>query len=236
MGIVTSRGAMDGGYNDNRYRRLTCFGLIRHFKQQYDQILDGQKQNENNLKEIETKLLEIDNKIRSNDQESDKLRNDLQENKEKLLEIEEEIEIEETSKNKQLLTVEKHEANIHRIEESIENLENEMQSPLKNKLTNAEEQQMKTLSDKTEEIQQKLAKIVVEISEIEMKKSNFESSLRDNLNAQHKDLQKKLKKCNAAYSNEQQIDLTNNKLEIESEQKEKLEEEILSKENDTNSW
>jgi len=234
--IVTSRGAMDGGYNDNKYRRLACFGLTSEIKEQYAQILDDQKQNELNLKEIENKLLGIDNKIRSNDQESVKLRNDLQENKEKMIEFEEEIDVEEASKSKQLALIEKHKANIQRITVAIANLETEMDSPLKNKLSRTEEQNMKNLSDETEKIQQKLAKIVVDLSNIEMEKENFESALRDNLNAQHKELQKKLKKCDATYSNEQQIDLTNNKLEIESEQKEKLNEEILRKENDTTLW
>merc|ERR1712204_163490 len=152
--------------------------------------------------------------------ESVKLRNDLQENKEKMIEFEEEIDVEEASKSKQLALIEKHKANIQRISIAIANLETEMDSPLKNKLSRTEEQNMKNLSDETEKIQQKLAKIVVDLSNIEMEKENFESALRDNLNAQHKELQKKLKKCDATYSNEQQIDLTNNKLEIESEQKE----------------
>merc|ERR1712228_1118457 len=93
--------------------------------------------------------------------------------------------------------LEKHESNINRINVSIQKLESEMKSPLKNKLSDEEEEKKKKKTEKNEKIQQKLAKIVVEIAEIEMKKSNFESSLRDNLNAQLKDLQKKLKKCNA---------------------------------------
>ena len=186
--IVTSRGAMDGGYNDNKYKRLRCYGLIREMRERYDEIMDGTKETESKLKSIESKLLEIDNKIRRCDQESDKYRSDLQENKEKMVEIEEEIEIEEASKNKQLLILEKHEANIERINVSIRKLESEMKAPLKNRLSDEEEAKMKEIADTNESIRQNLAKIVVEISEVEMKRNEFESSLKDNLFAQSKDL------------------------------------------------
>merc|ERR1712228_730879 len=125
-----------------------CYGLIRQIKEKYDEILDEQQANEAKLKEIEAKLLEIDNKIRRCDQESSKNRNDLQENKEKILEIEEEIDIEEASKSKQLIILEKHESNINRINVSIQKLESEMKSPLKNKLSDEEEDKMKKMSEK----------------------------------------------------------------------------------------
>eukprot|EP00487_Bulimina_marginata_P007071 TRINITY_DN2753_c0_g1_i1.p1 TRINITY_DN2753_c0_g1~~TRINITY_DN2753_c0_g1_i1.p1 ORF type:complete len:198 (+),score=46.26 TRINITY_DN2753_c0_g1_i1:340-933(+) len=142
--VAVVGGAMHGGFNENKYRRLKCYNLMRDLKQESDDMLLRENENERKLKQIESKLLQIDNEIRRNDQQYNLNKDALSEHEERLLELEQDIDVEEERKNKNCKTLEKHQSNINRIETTISGLQNEMKQKLKNKLSEDEEQ---TLND-----------------------------------------------------------------------------------------
>ena len=107
------------GFNENKYRRLNCYTLIRELQEEYNHISENLNENDQKLKKIKNKLLEIENKVRRNDEEMIKYRNDLAQNKDKLIEIEENMEEEENIKTAKLKLLEKHEANINRIQTTL---------------------------------------------------------------------------------------------------------------------
>eukprot|EP00486_Rosalina_sp_Unknown_P000940 CAMPEP_0201568438 /NCGR_PEP_ID=MMETSP0190_2-20130828/9526_1 /ASSEMBLY_ACC=CAM_ASM_000263 /TAXON_ID=37353 /ORGANISM="Rosalina sp." /LENGTH=690 /DNA_ID=CAMNT_0047989565 /DNA_START=15 /DNA_END=2087 /DNA_ORIENTATION=- len=234
--IVTSGGAMDGGFNENKYRRLNCYTSIRNIQEQYTEIEDDLNENNDKLKGIENKLLEIENEVRRNDEEMNKYRNNLAENKDKLIEIEENMEEEQTMKSNKLKLLDKHEANINRIQTTVDSLEKEMKQALKTKLSNSEEQKLKDLQSEKEELIKQISSSVESINEVDIQMNGIDSLLKDNLLPQQKELLNHIKKCDESGDIEQRLDSTNNKLQIETESRDKLSSEIQQNETDIDSW
>jgi len=234
--IVTSGGAMDGGFNEDKYRRLNIYQNIVKIQENIKALKNNDYKEK--LQDINQKLLAIDNKINNLNAVQNKLRNEMQGNKEKLIEIEEEIDIEEESKNKKLKIFEKHQANIERLESTINCLENEMKQPLKKKLSEEEQQKMEQLINDNEEITKKLRIEIEKMSDVEIEKLNFESLLREDLILRQKDLMQKIKKCNDFEFglNEQALDQTNNKLMIETEKVNKFTKDLVVDDKNVNEW
>lgn len=234
--IVTSGGAMDGGFNDNKYRRLKYFSLIKNIQNQIIENEDNLNENNEKLKNIENRLLDIENKIRSNDEEINKFRNNLALYKDKLIDIEENMEEEDNMKSNKLNLLNKHEANINRIQITIDSLQKEMKQSLKTKLSNAEEEKLKNLKLEKEELIKQISSSVESISQVETEMNGINSILKDNLLPQQKELLNHIKKCNESGDIEQRLDFINNKLQIETESRDKLSLEIEENDKNIDSW
>ena len=234
--IVTSGGAMDGGFNENKYRRLKCYKNINNLQNQYKENKNKLIKIIDNLNKINSKLLDIDNNFREKNNNINKQRDDLLEIKNKLIEIEERMEEEEKLKSDKLELLEKHEIEINLLQTRIKNLENEKKQPLRNKLSNNEEENLLNLQKENENITNELKEKIERINNIEIEMKNIESLLRDNLYQQQKEILNKIKKCNQSENVEQLLDITNNKLQIEIESRDKLSKEIKENEKNINSW
>ena len=111
-----------------------------------------------------------------------------------------------------------------------------MKQALKTKLSNAEQKKLKDLQSEKEELIKQISSSVESITEVETEMSNINSLLKDCLLPQQKELLNHIKKCDQARDIEQRLDSIYNKLQIESESRDKLSSEISQNEKDIDSW
>jgi len=234
--IVTARGAIDGGFNEGKYRRLKCFTAIRDLDQEVVDCNERAAANEDAVKHLQQRLLETDNALRANEQETAKSEMAMNQHQERALEVEEEIEIADRGKAQKASILEKHEANIQRMRDTVNQLESEMKQALKRKLSADERRTIDRLVADNERITKEVAAAVEALSAAETTKFNMESVLRDNLLPQQKELMSKIKKCAETASTEQTLDTTSLRLTAERERQSKMAEEIEADEAAVEEW
>jgi len=234
--IITSGGAMDGGFNESKYRRMKCWSAIRENRDRMEDIEQQQKENREKLERVQQEILRIDNAIKQNEQNEKQYKSDLNASTEKVMEIEEEMEMIRKLKDQRLEQLEKHEANISNIRQSIKSREEETKQPMQTQLDEEEQEQLNTLTDENEELEKQMAALVQSATDAEMAVDGIQSLLRDNLNQQKKELLAKLKKCDEFADSEQTKESTDNEWQMEKEKRDKLEEEIVDDEQNMDKW
>jgi len=236
--IVTAQGAIDGGYNEGKYKRLKFYSAIRQIDHEIEECGGRMSVIEQEVKRKSQQMLEMENRLRAN--QDDIARDEVSKSgdEERILEMEDEIEIKDRTKSQKAAILEKHESNIERMKGSVTALEAEMKQPLKRKLSKTEEQQIEDLTKENEQITNELAASVEATAEAETMKFNMESVLKDNLLPQQKELVFKIKKCTESISasTDQTLEATKERLVAEKEKQIKMAEEIESEEAATEKW
>ena len=234
--IVTPHGAIDGGWNEGKYKRLKFFSAIREMDEGVAECEEKMSANQQQQNRVNQQILEMDNRIRTMEQETARDQVVVAGHQERVLEVEEEIDIKDRSKAQKAAILEKHESNIERMRESVNALESELKQPLKHKLSDDEQQQIDDLNAENETITAGLAASVEATSEAETTKFIMESVLKDNLLPQQKELVSKLKKCSESATTEQTLEATKQRLAAEQEKRMKMAEEIESDEEAVEQW
>jgi len=233
---VTSQGAVDGGFNENKYRRLKCYHAIRAATAECTRNAEEKRKTDARLQTVQQQLLGVDNELRGNEQATQQQRAELSKSKERWLELEEEVEIEEQAKIARAATLEAHEADKERLAATVAALEAEMTAPLKNKLSDAELKQIEELDEENEAMRKQLATSLQETAAAETEKLQIESVLRDKLVPQRKELLAQLKRCEQAQQGEQRVDSMRNRIAMEREQRDKRKVELRDNEKDIETW
>jgi len=234
--LVTSGGAMDGGFNEGKYRRLKCFGAIRAIADEEVEIEAATKDNEAALSAVTQRLLALDDEARAHQRDTAAVEVSSAAEQERALEVDEEIEIGERSLSQKSDILEKHRANIVRIKDAAEKLEAETKSALKTQLSDAEEQIIAEKTKENEEVTAQLAASVDALSEAETAKFNMESVLKDNLLPQQKELAAALRKCSESAATEQALSGIAERIAVEKDRRDKMAEEIESDEVSVEKW
>jgi len=233
---VTSQGAMDGGFNENRYRRLKCYHAIRATTAECARNADEKRGADARLQGVQQQLLGVDNELRGNEQATQQTRATLSKCKERWLELEEEVEMAEQNKIQQTNVLEKHTADTQLLAASVSALEAEMAAPLKKTLSDAEVRRREELDEENEGMRKQLATSLRETSAAETEKLQIESVLRDKLLPQRKEVLAQLKRCEQAQNGQQRVDSVRNRMAMEMEQRDKHKAELRDNEKDIDAW
>jgi len=232
---VTSLGAMDGGFNENRYRRLKCFDAIRAASSECSRIAELEKTTQRRLAAVQSQLLAVDNDLRANEQATAQTRAQLSKCAERWLELEEEMAIEEDSKLARAATLEKHDADRARLAVSVAALESEMAAPLKNKLSAEELKRIAELNTENEALRKALEASLKETSAADTEKLQISSVLKDKLIPQRREAMSALKRC-AEAMRDVDDDAVRNGMAMAREARDKRKGELRENERDVEEW
>eukprot|EP00485_Elphidium_margaritaceum_P001061 CAMPEP_0202695504 /NCGR_PEP_ID=MMETSP1385-20130828/9085_1 /ASSEMBLY_ACC=CAM_ASM_000861 /TAXON_ID=933848 /ORGANISM="Elphidium margaritaceum" /LENGTH=1300 /DNA_ID=CAMNT_0049351543 /DNA_START=93 /DNA_END=3995 /DNA_ORIENTATION=- len=234
--IITSNGAMDGGFNETKYRRMKCFTAMTRIRQEMCEMETQQTGIQTQLSACNERLLAFENQLSRIDSDTRQLRQELANTKEKAMEIEDDMEMEESLKEKNVEKVRKHEHNMTHIEATVEKLRHESRQPLQTHLSEDESTRLETLTAENEQLQQQIAGMVDNSTEIEIRVHNMQSLLKDNLQPQQKDLNAKLKKCLQTFENAHAMESMREQIESERERVQKLQTDIEAHDENIETW
>jgi structural maintenance of chromosome 3 (chondroitin sulfate proteoglycan 6) len=190
---VNKRGALTGGYAEERDSRLECMSQIKKLQDAAKKANNDAKKSKETLAALDKQITAIVGQMTQLEAEMHKTRNSIaQSNMEVSLQSTKAQQLQESVTQKQR-TLERAREEQNRLQQDIENLRNELGTPLTSSLTDREQQELDNLNQEIDRIQKALRTNENESVRLETQRKMLLVQLNNNLLKRQAELEETIK-------------------------------------------
>mmetsp|Transcript_10832 Transcript_10832/g.20577 ORF Transcript_10832/g.20577 Transcript_10832/m.20577 type:complete len:1210 (+) Transcript_10832:29-3658(+) len=186
---VNKKGALTGGYIDNKRSRLEIMSEIKRLKSEFQEVNSLADDIKQRIKVQETKVEKAHAEIEKYNENRTHLRNTFQQHQLDVKSLAKLLELEKNTSDRNAKVVKTLEVEIARLESKISALKNEMGQPFSSQLSKADQKELHDTNAELTSLREELISVSTERSAIETKRTTIQDLLSSNLRKRRDELE-----------------------------------------------